>query len=421
MAEDTEYSKDPELGSPPSEEETDPGSQSDAPANLDAAPTDPETLKLLQKQRQALSDALSAQDERFQTYGSEQMNTIAGQIQDLKEMESDPSKATGNVPWATPIPKWLDDERERLKLGPIAMDMIKWGAVPSGIISLGFGSGQPVDKLAGAVHMTFWAKALQALQGSHPSQERRLEVRKFAEAWHKNQEYWAERNKAQTQQYHDILDNKKLAFSQKLSLIEREANFLQNYRMMHAAKNANIKEIYQSLFDQARMSIAFEKHLEKNKDDWWKHLGLNAFQYQEWVHRKGGPLFDQEHTPLEQLQKIRKNYPYSQFIAEKTQEEFDREVAKARAKTKASEEERQKAVTKTELENIQKKAAAAEAGREDPEKTLGTQSSPVTGPVTDEQRQSVLKDLEMDRKPVGSGTEDSDTGDSDTGDSDSGD
>lgn len=394
----------------------------DQPAPADpGAPTDPETLKLMQGMREAYGKALEDQGTRFQTYGNEQLNKIAGDMQTLKEMQQATQQAQASQPAElveAPIPKWLNDEKERLKLGPIAMDMIKWGAVPSGVVSLGFGSNRAVDKMAGAVHMTFWAKALAALGAGPISPERLAEVRKFAEIWHKNQEYWQERNKAKIEQYKEFLENKKLSYSQQLDLIGKEASFLGDYRNIQAAKRGSIKDIFNNVLSQAKLSIEFEKHLEANRKEWWKHLGLNAFLYQEWVKKKGGPDFDEEHTSQEQLEQIRKRYPYSDFIREKTEEELKKQVETARQRTMAEEGEKRKAaekpLSKEQIEAIkQRKAAEAKGsalGRHEAEEEIDKPPGDSTGTVKlpPGKRKEILKDLGMgDTEDSGSETEDS--------------
>jgi hypothetical protein len=226
-------------------------------------------------------------------------------------------------------------EQQKGGLSEFIFNLLKFGA----LTAVAFGIGG-----RGYGHNAAWKGAIGAALKGYASG--RKDVADGAmKVWEKNREIINDANREQNANYRAILQDQRLALTQKMDMINGLSKMYQDTRMYDASRLQDLKATIKALDDQIKVQRDKEKWEIEHRDKIYDVLGKNQLtaQYLAWLSQQsGGKVNLTGNSNPDDWHKVEKEHPewaFSEFLKWHEQEE----IRKAGEKTKRETEERLKA------------------------------------------------------------------------------
>lgn len=343
---DTESSAQPGMPGSPG----DPNVPEDSPEPK-AEPIAPRAQPVTDQDRQ---NAYIEQLEKNYQESSQRGEKMFAQIQDalgnLMKVANAPTPAPPQGAVAPPPPT----EQQKGGLSEFVFNLLKFGA----LTAIAFGS-----RGRGFGHNAVYKAAIgSALTGYAAGRKDVADA--SMRLWEKNREIINDQNKEANANYRALIQDERLALTQKMDILNSLSKTEGDYRMFQASKNQNLMDVHRAIADREKLQEHKEEWERTHKDQIYDMLGKGQMteQYLAWVHQmSGGKATVTRTSSLAEWRKLEEEHPdlrWSEFLKWHEAEEIRKAGEKRKVEAQASKDVKE---GKTEEKPADPEAAAKAA------------------------------------------------------------
>src|SRR5215475_10508144 len=271
-------------------------------------------------------------DRRAEARDSYVRNVLMPEVDKLQSIVNQPDPAPPQ-PYAAPA---APTQAQQGGLSEFIANLLKFGA----LAAIAFGSrgrgGAILSKIAIGSALEGYAK------GRREVTEQALQV------YEKNRQYVNDLNRQQTQEYHNILADRRLTLSQQMDLINARARVYGDMNTADAARRQDLRAVLEKIEAQRKLQDDTEKEQIRNRDKLYDVLGKTQItaQYLEWLRQvSGGTVTLTGKSDPEEWNRIVAAHPdwsFSSFLKWHHQQELKNVEEIARARREGVEEGKEK-------------------------------------------------------------------------------